>query len=282
MMRKDSRRARHDHHPCRMLASRNDYRNPAPGVRPGCGRRRQTCAPASSATATGDSSETAAPVWKMADLHVRCRPHRKGHRGCAAPAGPGQQRCPHPQTTTTQRQGENKMIRIFPKCRTPGVHRVVSRGARLALLAVTAMAWSLLSQTPPLSSPAHYTYHTPAPAGWGASAIRKIHYSFAACSPIAAANACGMGASSCFKCHASGRGPAISKSPWHSDHEQVNNDCVGCHQGSPWILKKSLAHAGMIANPLTVPEKSCATCHQGANISKLVASYTKLSTPTHK
>lgn len=172
--------------------------------------------------------------------------------------------------------------------------RILKRASRSALfyatcitlLTVVAIAWSLLSAKP-LTPSTLQSYGASATSaakkgGWGESAISSIHGSFAACSPIAAANACGMGASSCFKCHSSGRGPAISNSVWHTDHEQVNNDCVGCHQGSPWILKKSLAHAGLIADPLTTPDKSCATCHQGKNLAQLVASYIKVKTPQNK
>ena len=150
----------------------------------------------------------------------------------------------------------------------------------ITLLTVVAVVWSILSASPETPSVVH-AYSAPAAhkGAWGESAISSFHGSFAACSPIAAANACGMGASSCFKCHTSGRGPAIDNSVWHTDHQQVDNDCVGCHKGSPWIMKKSLAHAGLIADPRTTPQTSCATCHQGGDLKKLVASYMKVNAP---
>ena len=176
------------------------------------------------------------------------------------------------------------MSRVFV-----GMLKRVSRSALfyatcITLLTVVAVAWSLLAATPSAPSAMHAYSSAPAAhkGGWGESAISSFHGSFSACSPIAAANACGMGASSCFKCHSSCRGPAIDNSVWHTDHAQVNNDCVGCHKGSPWILRKSLAHAGLIADPRMTPEKSCATCHQGRNLKDLVANYMKVSAPQQK
>ena len=160
--------------------------------------------------------------------------------------------------------------------------------AALMFVTIIAVIWSALSATQ--STPAarlHSRRLSVAQAsGWGASALRIVHGSLNACPLIATANACGMGASSCFKCHSGGRGPAISNVPWHTDHAPVNNDCVGCHAGSPWILKKSLAHAGLIPNPLTQP-KRCAACHKSANVRKLDAHYMKIlkkmrTASTHK
>jgi len=158
-----------------------------------------------------------------------------------------------------------------------------------ALLTTAAVVLSLLGtlsrvsslRTPggvPITTRGAYSVPTAHKSGWGESAIKTL----ATWSPIRVANACGMGASSCFKCHNSGRGPAISNDAWHADHEQVNNDCVGCHQGSPYLLKKSLAHAGLIADPRLVPAKACATCHQSANLKTLVAAYMKAGVPPKK
>ncbi len=176
------------------------------------------------------------------------------------------------------------MSQVFIRTFKRASHSILFYATCITILTVVAVVWSLLSATPPMPRSALHTHRMPAvhKNGWGASAISNIHESFATCSPIAAANACGMGASSCFKCHSSGRGPAVSDSPWHTDHEPVNNDCVGCHGGSPWILRKSLAHAGLIADPLKVPQKACASCHQNGDVSKLVAGYMKVSAPQQK
>jgi hypothetical protein len=172
------------------------------------------------------------------------------------------------------------------------VTRILRRISRPVLfyatcaLSVTAVALllSVLGAIPHPAGSANHSTVSQTHSGWGAAAIATRRQFEAAWSPIAAANACGMGASSCFKCHASGRGPAISDKAWHSDHEQVNNDCVGCHHGSPYLLKKSLAHADMIADPRTSPEMSCtnAGCHQRGDADKLVVKYRNIATQPKK
>lgn len=90
---------------------------------------------------------------------------------------------------------------------------------------------------------------------------------------ISLANACGLGASSCFKCHNGKRAEAPSTSAWHGDHAKVNNSCVGCHGGNPRLLKEKIAHSGLIAKPVSSPEKSCADCHAGADVTALAGKY---------
>jgi len=90
---------------------------------------------------------------------------------------------------------------------------------------------------------------------------------------IPLANACGLGATSCFKCHNGQRAPAPSPKPWHTDHAKVNFSCNGCHKGNPRLIKTELAHTNLISNPLTQPSATCASCHMGQNIGELVKKY---------
>ncbi|MEZ0360896.1 MAG: hypothetical protein ABWK04_03210 [Hydrogenobacter sp.] len=90
---------------------------------------------------------------------------------------------------------------------------------------------------------------------------------------IPLANACGLGATSCFKCHNGQRAEAPAPKPWHTDHTRVNFSCNGCHKGNPRLIKKELAHTKMIPNPLTEPSATCASCHMGQNIGELVKKY---------
>jgi hypothetical protein len=102
-------------------------------------------------------------------------------------------------------------------------------------------------------------------SGWGSESVQTLQDGLRDISPIALANACGMGASSCFKCHNGKRAGLASmdpaKSPWHVNHKTVNNSCVGCHQGNPRLMKEDLAHAGMIKAPRSGNE-TCGSCHK--------------------
>ena len=102
-------------------------------------------------------------------------------------------------------------------------------------------------------------------SGWGAESLTVVHDGLRMISPIALANACGMGASSCFKCHNGKRAAAPDmdggKAPWHAQHKTVNNSCVGCHKGNPRIMKEDMAHKGMLNAPKSGVQ-SCATCHK--------------------
>jgi hypothetical protein len=173
------------------------------------------------------------------------------------------------------------VVRILRRLSKP----VLFYAACAVCLTGGALVLSLLGASPePSGSGDHIASVHRLDAGWGAAAIAAPHRYEAKWSPIAAANACGMGASSCFKCHAAGRGPAISEKPWHSDHSQVNNDCVGCHHGSPYLLKKTLAHADLVPDPRTAPDKSCtnAGCHQSDEANKLVVTYRNIGTQPNK
>lgn len=98
---------------------------------------------------------------------------------------------------------------------------------------------------------------------------------------IRTANACGLGATSCFRCHNGQRAPAPSsdetRAPWHVQHKSVNYSCNGCHGGNPRIIKKETAHKNLIAKPLASPAQSCFSCHTGSDASGLLDKYEKLA-----
>lgn len=99
---------------------------------------------------------------------------------------------------------------------------------------------------------------------WGNETLASVGNTLQNLSPIPLANACGLGASSCFRCHNDRRATAPNKgpdAPWHVEHDKVNYSCAGCHQGNPRILKKDIAHSNLIANSVAAPEKTCASCH---------------------
>ncbi|MFO1268108.1 MAG: hypothetical protein U1F67_15840 [Rubrivivax sp.] len=95
--------------------------------------------------------------------------------------------------------------------------------------------------------------------------------------PMAPANACGLGASSCFKCHNGKRAAApaadATKAPWHAQHAKVNNSCAGCHKGNPRVMKDDVAHTKMLAKPRDDSGGSCGTCHT-ADLAKIKTAYT--------
>lgn len=111
--------------------------------------------------------------------------------------------------------------------------------------------------------------------GWGSESLVELQTGLEKISPIALANACGMGASSCFKCHNGKRAAAAdmdpAKAPWHADHKKVNNSCVGCHKGNARLMKEDLAHAGLLKTPRSGAAE-CGGCHK-ADLAKVEASY---------
>ncbi len=115
-----------------------------------------------------------------------------------------------------------------------------------------------------------------AATGWGAEASTAVAVGLTQLSPISLANACGMGASSCFRCHNGKRAAApnmdAAKSPWHKQHAKVNNSCVGCHKGNARIMKEDLAHAKMLAKPHDNSAGACASCHS-SDLAKVQGAY---------
>lgn len=132
-----------------------------------------------------------------------------------------------------------------------------------------ALAW--LGYTPSHDPASQGVAHT----GWGSESINVVRDGLRQVSPIALANACGMGASSCFKCHNGKRAAAANmdaaKSPWHVQHKTVNNSCVGCHKGNPRLMKEDMAHAGMVKSPKQGAE-TCGSCHK-SDLAKVEAKY---------
>jgi hypothetical protein len=102
-------------------------------------------------------------------------------------------------------------------------------------------------------------------AGWGQESAMAEDTPALAWLPMAAANACGLGASSCFKCHNGKRASAPAsdpaKAPWHAQHAKVNNSCTGCHKGNPRVATEQIAHTKMEAKPRDDSAGSCGGCH---------------------
>ncbi len=152
---------------------------------------------------------------------------------------------------------------------------MIAATALTFLFSASTAAWLSLvaepqSQIAPVSG---------AGSGWGQESIGGLREYAAALSPIANANACGMGASSCFKCHNGMRAIApkmdAKTAPWHLDHKSVNGDCVGCHKGNERLIKKELAHTGLIKDPRVKVADSCETCHKSGNTAELDKRYQK-------
>lgn len=115
--------------------------------------------------------------------------------------------------------------------------------------------------------------------GWGHEAVVDLSEYAAALSPIASANACGMGASSCFKCHNGTRAAAPKMDAeaglWHAEHKSVNGSCSGCHKGKQRLIKKELAHEGLIKDPRMKIAETCDDCHKTGNSAELNNRYKK-------
>lgn len=111
--------------------------------------------------------------------------------------------------------------------------------------------------------------------GWGGEATAALAEKASVLSPISLANACGLGASSCFKCHNGKRAAApttdAAKAPWHAHHAKVNNSCVGCHSGNPRMMKEDMAHKNLMSKPRGSAE-ACGGCHKG-DLAKVLTTY---------
>ena len=67
--------------------------------------------------------------------------------------------------------------------------------------------------------------------------------------------------SSCLTCHAPD-GQVAAMGEWNKVH--LNQDmCTSCHGGNGSAMNKSLAHAGMVAQPLSDIYTDCHSCHPG-------------------
>lgn len=110
---------------------------------------------------------------------------------------------------------------------------------------------------------------------WGSDVLASVHEGIVTASPISVANACGLGLSSCYKCHNDKRAAAPAKKDWHEQHNKVNHSCVGCHQGNERLMLQNMAHKDLIADPRSEPQKSCADCHSDGDMKTLLDKYQK-------
>lgn len=143
----------------------------------------------------------------------------------------------------------------------------------MGVLGVGGLALSLLLTPPGSSDDTLSQGLQDDESGWGSSALASLQGNLQQLSPIRLANACGLGASSCFKCHNGKRAGAPTSQPWHGDHSRVNNSCAGCHDGNPRLMKEGIAHRGMVADSLSQPEKFCFGCHTGDDGKTLLSKY---------
>jgi hypothetical protein len=159
-----------------------------------------------------------------------------------------------------------------PSKRSVAPARRNARRAAAGLIATAAvfMAAAGLFATPAPERPADTQ------GGWGAEALAPAARMAFDLMPVPVANACGIGASSCFKCHNGSRAPAPktdkAATPWHPQHKTVNDSCVGCHQGNARIIKKEIAHTGLVKDPRATPE-ACGRCHKGGSTADLMKTY---------
>lgn len=158
------------------------------------------------------------------------------------------------------------------------IRGIVGPGGLVAALSLVAvMAWAAVSVSNLTYDPQKNMVSLDQP-DWGAEVFDAIHDSAIAQGLVRPANACGLGASSCFRCH-NGRRAAEPASdptvaPWHVEHARVNHSCAGCHQGNPRLMREQMAHQGLIVNPRNSPAETCATCHRDASeLEDLLARY---------
>lgn len=156
------------------------------------------------------------------------------------------------------------------------VRRIALWGVAISVALVVMVSWSMLVDKPVPASMSGFPGKSV--GGWGEEALKAVHAGAHRWLPIPIANACGIGASSCFKCHNGQRAeaPKMDKENglWHAQHMYVNDDCVGCHAGNTRLIKKDLAHTGMIVDPRTHPER-CVACHKSGDVVALLKQYQK-------
>jgi hypothetical protein len=174
-------------------------------------------------------------------------------------------------------------------------HRLFVRYAvamlSVSLAIVVATIWAVVDPGPDQRDGDRVTQHTAkqitsatsyATPSWGTEVLNAVSRGVAKLSPIQLANACGAGASSCFKCH-DGRRASAPKydeqtGPWHLHHKTVDHSCVGCHKGNERIIKKEIAHVSLISDSRTKSEV-CTSCHKPEEVAKLLPRYKKIAKP---
>lgn len=114
-------------------------------------------------------------------------------------------------------------------------------------------------------SPSQPDVQAHAASGWGSEALAALHEA-PLLSLVRVANACGLGTSSCVRCHDGRRAAAApatdTAGPWHRDHAKVSYSCTGCHEGNPRVMRQDVAHKKMVAQPLKAPDSHCKDCHK--------------------
>jgi hypothetical protein len=110
---------------------------------------------------------------------------------------------------------------------------------------------------------------------WSSEVLANIHEGIVTASPVPLANACGLGASSCFKCHNGKRADLPAEKAWHTDHAKVNHSCVGCHKGNERLMLQNMAHKDLIAKPVSKPQEACQDCHVDGEMQTLLDKYQK-------
>lgn len=154
--------------------------------------------------------------------------------------------------------------------------RKVARGlwvATIALAVAGLLATTAALFATPAAEPVARAAGEPA---WGSEALAAAAERAFEWAPLPVANACGIGASSCFKCHNGKRASAPkadkASAPWHPDHKTVNDSCVGCHSGNARIIKMEIAHTGLVKDPRGA-EQACGKCHKTGNTADLLKTY---------
>lgn len=174
----------------------------------------------------------------------------------------------------------NKVLQVFLSSVNGGLTAILRGVAVVFLLAVLGVAGVALNDLvgPGADSLAQNAAEkgSDSGSGWGAESISKVGQYDLHVPLIPLANACGLGASSCYKCHNGKRAEAAGPEAWHTDHETVNNSCASCHGGNPRIMVERMAHNKMEPNPITNPGKYCYECHQESDRKGLVEAYTGL------
>ena len=147
---------------------------------------------------------------------------------------------------------------------------LIKAGLPLLIVPVVAVLWS---------SYAAYVSDNGIPVAddgsWSSEVLADIHEKVIISAPIPVANACGLGASSCYKCHNGKRSGLPSKEFCLEQHKKVNNSCVGCHKGNARLMVESMAHKGLVPDPRTIAQEVCMDCHTGVDLQTLLGKYPK-------
>jgi len=147
-------------------------------------------------------------------------------------------------------------------------NRLVKAGMPLLIIPFVAVVWACY---------AAYVSDNGMPVAedgsWSSEVLAGIHEQVILSSPVAVANACGLGASSCFKCHNGKRAALPSTEAWHEQHAKVNHSCVGCHKGNERLMLKKMAHKDLVSDPRTMPKEMCMNCHTDGDMQALLGNY---------